>query len=579
MAGELDPNVLRAFPNVQTFNCSSQDITSIEAIGLFEHLRILNCPQNRIASLSALVSCPKLVDIDCRYNQITSLTGLSTLYLKRVLCYDNKLTSLEGLEGSKSLLQVRCSSNKIRSIAALRACSLLQILRFENNQVRSFDGLEDCTALTDISCSGNHLDSLAPLNLCSNLTSIDCQRNRLRDLVGLENKVKLETVQASYNRITSLTGIEGCTTLRVLDVHNNKIRSTQSMINHPNLTRLHINNNHLSELVIGFAPKLDTIDCYKNAIHTLDVTACHLKQLNCNDNCIESLACLSGCNQLQSLDCNNNALRTLDGLQSLPNLRSLSCNSNSLVTLKEVEGCRALYSLDCRNNSITTIAHAIRLRNLRSFQYSGNLIDMRSPQVEHFLYMITARANGTIHIYDNSENVMESAVTKSVVTSIQNLMCDPAPPAFNPSSASSCLNGQTLSLLAKYCRDESVEREFMITYKQLLAYVWQRICKSEHKAELISILEIQVRESNGRCLHGRLSRLVAVLVGFYDDINITISNNAQIYSIIQVTERSLKPYDALTHRTLADTNLRALGYTEAEIQPWLDAIYDPTESE
>lgn len=580
-AGILDPEILKAFPNVRKFSCISQGIDDIEALSCFPKLEILDCSHNSIVAIGALIACPELIEVYCHANQIISLTGLDgCLQLQKVNFNQNSLTTLDGLN-SKKLVAVGFFQNKVRSLIPLQGCSQLCELNCSNNDILYLDGLEDSVRLQHIKCNNNSLTSIKPLRTCYDLTHIECCNNRLRDLAGLESKSKLKSVKAWQNKITSLADLASCPALRVLNVSNNKIRSTALLnsppSNHPELTDLCVSNNCISKMIIS-APKLQILQCDGNMIHTLDVTGCPvLGTINCGNNCIESIACLSHCNTLQTLCCRGNLLASLDGCQGLRNLTSLSCNSNYIENLKEIENCRRLTTLECVYNSITTIEHVIRLGHLQTFDYARNPLGPLSPQIQNFLHMVTERANMGGSIYTNAENVMNTAVTDSIRTSIQNLMRDPTPPAFSPSSALD-LTIEALDMIARNCRDEGVHREFLVTYVQLLAYVWQRIQQSEHRAELISILEVQLSEGVGRCLQGRLARLVAVLAGFCDDISIAVSGPAQIYSIIQVTEKSLDPYDAATHRSLAEASLRDLDYDDAEIQPWLDAIYDPTEA-
>ena len=63
-----------------------------------------------------------------------------------------------------------------------------------------------------------------------------------------------------------------------------------------------------------------------------------------------------------------------------------------------------------------------------------------------------------------------------------------------------------------------------------------------------------------------------MLVGFYADIKIEISDQSRIGAIILAIKDRIVPYDSDVHREIASRELIDAGYTKAEIDPWLDAI-------
>ncbi|CAH6421001.1 Hypothetical protein MVR_LOCUS233, partial [uncultured virus] len=66
-----------------------------------------------------------------------------------------------------------------------------------------------------------------------------------------------------------------------------------------------------------------------------------------------------------------------------------------------------------------------------------------------------------------------------------------------------------------------------------------------------------------------------VLVGFYDDIVISISDKARIGAIILAVRDRIGVYDAARHRVEAKSVLIGAGYSKADIEPWLEAITEP----
>jgi hypothetical protein len=73
---------------------------------------------------------------------------------------------------------------------------------------------------------------------------------------------------------------------------------------------------------------------------------------------------------------------------------------------------------------------------------------------------------------------------------------------------------------------------------------------------------------------GRFNRTLSVLVGFYEDIKINISDKARIGAIIIACKDRIRPYDPTNHKKIVEQELMEAGYTEEEIKPWIDAIDD-----
>ena len=55
-------------------------------------------------------------------------------------------------------------------------------------------------------------------------------------------------------------------------------------------------------------------------------------------------------------------------------------------------------------------------------------------------------------------------------------------------------------------------------------------------------------ESECMCFTGRFNRLISVLVGFYDDVEINISDSSRISGIIISIQKSIDPYNPVKHK-------------------------------
>lgn len=79
-------------------------------------------------------------------------------------------------------------------------------------------------------------------------------------------------------------------------------------------------------------------------------------------------------------------------------------------------------------------------------------------------------------------------------------------------------------------------------------------------------------ESDCKCFTGRFNRIINVLNTFYDDIEIKISDNDQITSIVLNIKNK---YIDQTEKQIDECKnvlINEYGYTLEMIQPWLDEL-------
>jgi hypothetical protein len=180
--------------------------------------------------------------------------------------------------------------------------------------------------------------------------------------------------------------------------------------------------------------------------------------------------------------------------------------------------------------------------------------------------------NQNMTIYNDNQNVHNSEIQCSVSNSLWNLISDSEEDFSLNDIISSSLNMKTKSILMNFCADQTLHSIHLIKYCEILSYVWNRIQKSEHKLELMKILEEQITESMDKCFTGRIGMTLSVLVGFYDDIKINISDKSRISAIILNCKEKIIPYDSRIHQEIAIKELIEVGYSEHEIKEWIEAI-------
>ena len=299
--------------------------------------------------------------------------------------------------------------------------------------------------------------------------------------------------------------------------------------------------------------------------------------LHLSNNLLESLAGIGSYPQLTWFSCSDNQLTSVTEIELCSPLIHFRCCNNLLETLAGIEQCPLLEVLNCSDNQLQMLDQIVYLRYLRVLNYDNNPLGIQTVQTQRAIDRIR-RVNTQSSIYADGQNVHDTHIQKTVCESLQRLLKDPAPVFSIQELIDSDLDKYVVRVLIRFCKDKSVHSVHLLTYAELLAYVWNRIKMSEHKIELLKILEEQVLDAEHKCFTGRFNRTLSVLVGFYPDIVIEIADSSRIGAIILAQQNSIRPYDPVQHRRLAHDALTEAGYGQEQIQEWLEAISeDPTE--
>jgi hypothetical protein len=175
--------------------------------------------------------------------------------------------------------------------------------------------------------------------------------------------------------------------------------------------------------------------------------------------------------------------------------------------------------------------------------------------------------NYNIHnVYSDSQNVHTSSIQKSIKESINNILKDEY--KVEEKDLHEYIHKlECYPNLLEYFDNKEIHSELLINFYELFVKVLGRIIKSEHKEELFKRLNEEMLDGHCKCFTGRISRLVNVLVGYYDDVFIKISDNEHISSII------LKILDG---NEINDDNiiiirkeLQEVGYGDDIIDEWI----------
>jgi hypothetical protein len=127
-------------------------------------------------------------------------------------------------------------------------------------------------------------------------------------------------------------------------------------------------------------------------------------------------------------------------------------------------------------------------------------------------------------------------------------------------------------LLFEYSACIEYHSILLITFKELLCYVWILINNNE---EIKKILNIEMLDSECKCFTGRLSRLVNCLNGYSNLVEIKISDNEQISNIIIMIKNQLEinnEYTIEKHKDFLIKELKLRKFNDEIINEWLEYI-------
>jgi len=154
-----------------------------------------------------------------------------------------------------------------------------------------------------------------------NLEYIDCSgqwpisRGHLKTLKAFEKYPNLKRLNCSFNAIESLDGLFKCSKLKMLNVSRNNISLEQ----------------------IKLLKCLKELLCIGCGLYQLPICLNNLTTIDCSDNSITSLECLSEFKELKFLNCSKNKLNRL----CIPRrLEYLICNHNQIEELELEEDCK-----------------------------------------------------------------------------------------------------------------------------------------------------------------------------------------------------------------------------------------------
>ena len=314
-----------------------------------------------------------------------------------------------------------------------------------------------------------------------------------------------------------------------LDLGNNKITKIENLP--PNLQELNLSYNEITKIE-NLPPNLQRINFYGNKITKIENLPSNLHVLKLAYNKITKIENLPP--NLQILHLSDNTITKINNLPH--NLHNLYINYNKITKIENLPP--NLQQLTLISNKITEIPlELLELRQLQEFRYSGNPIEnFHHPLIQRWLNRWNQRITQNNQVYADGQNIHNSNIQKSFRKSLESIMKDSFEYSFDicmdSLMKSELVCQEVKQEILNYCEDPMEHSVYLITFKELFHYVFNRILKHKETDELMRILNEEIKETICKCFTGRMTRLLNVLNGFYEDIQIQIGTNEQINNII-----------------------------------------------
>ncbi|MFY7963561.1 MAG: DUF7619 domain-containing protein [Chitinophagaceae bacterium] len=364
-----------------------------------------DCSSNNIASIDGIEYFKNLINFQCSLNQIKKIKALPSS-IKTIDCYQNILDSLPALP---SVLQyLNCSVNSIKSLPNLP--NTLTYLNCAGNLLTSLPNLPN--TLTQLWCPNNKLSNLPVLPISLGL--LYCSDNLLTSLPFLPNTVG--SIYCSNNLLTSISNLP--TSLGYAEFVNNKLTSLPTLP--ANLGWFNCSNNLITSIP-NIPNSMYWMQCGNNKLTSLPALPSNIYNLSCDTNLLTHLPTLP--DTIILLSCTHNNLQCLPKLpNTLKNLCidtfKIKCLPNFVTGLTVYDTAPYWYSI----SGITNYSICNASNNPNNCQtYSSTFINMVNIPDTSFGKFLLAQYPSCL--YKDASNLYWMDTTCSDVVGATNMYC------------------------------------------------------------------------------------------------------------------------------------------------------------
>ena len=139
------------------------------------------------------------------------------------------------------------------------------------------------------------------------------------------------------------------------------------------------------------------------------------------------------------------------------------------------------------------------LRNIIEILYSNNPIEYIPLPVQRWLDRLNNRITSNNMVYNNTQNIHNHNIQNSFRNSLNNIFKDKQLLDLTIIKQqileNNILTEQSKREILNYCAHSTEHTSFLITYSDLLIYVWSRIIASANTDEILSVLNQEISVS------------------------------------------------------------------------------------
>ena len=415
--------------------------------------------------------------------------------------------------------ELNLSYNQITKIANLP--SSVQKLWLHNNYITKIENLP--SSVQKLYLSNNRITKIE--NLPSSLQELSLANNLITKIENLPDLI--QNLYIDNNEITKIENLPE--NLQILCLENNEITKIENLPE--NLQYLNLNNNQITKIE-NLSDSLVKLNLSYNQITKIENLPDSLQELWLDNNQITKIENLSG--NLQKLYIHNNQITKIENLPET--LQTLYLYDNQITKIENLP--ENLQKLELSHNQLLELPLSLlELRQISMFEHYDNPIENIHPLVQRWLKRLNrGTIGGNNKVYSDEQNIHTSSIQKSFRESLGNLLKDKNILALDKCKkyVLECdkLEEPVKRELLNYCDDGTEHSVYLVKFDEVFQYVISRIIKHPESSEMFKILNEEIKDTICKCFTGRMTRLVNVLNGFYDDISIQIGSNEQISNII-----------------------------------------------
>ena len=251
-------------------------------------------------------------------------------------------------------------------------------LRLAGKGIKSLDGIEEFygKGITWIFLDWNELTDISQLRGFKELEKVSFSGNNITDISVLGNIESLKNITAINNKIEDINVLRNLE-LQYICLDGNSITDINVVSNWDNLINLSFSGNKIENIPdLSKLEYIDTVNLSNNKIEKITGGSAVLKELNIDNNNLNSLAGIEQYSNLEILSISNNQISSLNELESLKNLENLNINKNQINDIGNLANCFNIKYLYMDNNNISNLESLNNLNNMEKYSIYNQTISV-----------------------------------------------------------------------------------------------------------------------------------------------------------------------------------------------------------